>query len=163
MNPTDFLSLAQRLAGNLKAANEQAEIRTIISRAYYAAFNEATRVVEQVVGMSLPPPDEHWALQMWLTKSKEGRALQAGTNLVELHKIRKRADYRMNDDPPMGFVKTAFEWAVRIIEAVAAIETDQTKRAQLRAEVIALDTEIKRTFVTYSRWRDSLARRPRVR
>jgi uncharacterized protein (UPF0332 family) len=92
---SEFLALAQELAGKKKnISTEEAQLRSAISRAYYAAFLESRKFLrnrrgqrvsfsgqahEEVKEVFLHDPDEHYQ--------------NVGANLETLHILRKQADY----------------------------------------------------------------------
>ena len=86
MNPLDFLDLAEKL----KFSTSEAEIRTAISRAYYAVYN--------YIKANLVGADEylqHDILINCITETKIERFEYLGKDIRDLMAARRRADYKM--------------------------------------------------------------------
>jgi uncharacterized protein (UPF0332 family) len=89
MTGSDFLPLANRLA----AASSEAEWRTAISRAYYAAFHVARQLLEEL-GFRVPWADRaHAYLTMRLNNCGDAQIQHAASNLHSLRSLRNQADY----------------------------------------------------------------------
>ena len=89
MNPRDFLDVANAL---IVGATEAAW-RSAVSRAYYAAFHAARRLLRDL-GFRTPRADQAHAY-LWLRLSNCGDAqmVTAGQKLQDLRGERNRADY----------------------------------------------------------------------
>jgi uncharacterized protein (UPF0332 family) len=86
---TDFLELAERWVDRAT----EAEWRSAISRAYYAAFHEARRLLREL-GFHVPKADAaHAYLSMRLSNSGVPDFQDAGYSLNSLRFERNRADY----------------------------------------------------------------------
>lgn len=95
MNGRDFLSVAVRLA----AAATEADWRSAISRAYYAAFHVARRLLADL-NFTVPRADRaHQYLIFRLSNCGEPAVEQAGRDLETLRRLRNRADY--DELPPV--------------------------------------------------------------
>ena len=89
MNWRDFLPVATRLA----AGATEADWRTAVSRAYYAAFHVARRLLADL-NFTVPRADRaHQYLVFRLSNSGESAVEQAGRDLETLRRLRNRADY----------------------------------------------------------------------
>jgi uncharacterized protein (UPF0332 family) len=89
MNWRDFLSLANRLA----AGTSEADWRTAVSRAYYAAFHITRRLFADL-SFTVPRADRaHQYLVYRLSNCGESVLEQAGRDLDTLRRLRNRADY----------------------------------------------------------------------
>lgn len=89
MNWREFLQLATRLA----AEATEADWRTAVSRAYYAAFHVARRLLSDLK-FTVPRADRaHQYLVYRLCNSGEAVVEQAGRDLDTLRRLRNRADY----------------------------------------------------------------------
>src|SRR5206468_7212368 len=89
MNWRDLLLLAARLA----AGTTEADWRTAISRAYYAAFHVARRLLADL-NFTVPRADRaHQYLAFRLSNCGESAVEQAGRDLETLRRLRNRADY----------------------------------------------------------------------
>ena len=94
MNWRDFVSLAARLA----TGATEADWRTAVSRAYYAAFHVARRLFADL-NFTVPRADRaHQYLVFRLSNSGESAVEQAGRDLETLRRLRNRADY---DEAPV--------------------------------------------------------------
>src|SRR5262249_45562525 len=92
MNERDFLTLAATLAGG----PTEAEWRTAVGRAYYAAFHVARRLLEDL-GFTVPRADRaHGYLGLRLQNCGDLPAQQAGADLDGLRRLRNRADYDLH-------------------------------------------------------------------
>ena len=89
MNWRDFLVLASRLA----TGTTEADWRTGVSRAYYAAFHVARRLFADL-NFTVPRADRaHQYLVYRLSNCGESPVEQAGRDLETLRWLRNRADY----------------------------------------------------------------------
>jgi uncharacterized protein (UPF0332 family) len=113
MNWRDFLPLAARLAGGAS----EADWRTAISRAYYAAFHIARRWFADL-NFTVPRADRaHQYLVFRLSNSGESAVEQAGRDLETLRRLRNRADY---DEAP-SLMQPQAAAAVQIAEGVIQV------------------------------------------
>jgi uncharacterized protein (UPF0332 family) len=91
MSPLDFLTLAKRLA----SGPGEAEWRSAISRAYYAAFHSATAYVESC-GVKLPhSAAAHDKVSHCMQNCESEDLALAGIKLNSLRKMRNVADYQL--------------------------------------------------------------------
>lgn len=92
MDETGFLELADELS----TGSRQADWRTAISRAYYAAFHKARTLLRQG-GFRVPNAEQAHAY-VWLRLSNSGHpdVDNAGDQLNRLRSIRNWADYHFN-------------------------------------------------------------------
>src|SRR5436309_11372371 len=87
MNWRDFVSLAARLAANAT----EADWRSAVSRAYYAAFHIARRLLADL-NFTVPRADRaHQYLVFRLSNCGEPTVEQAGRDLETLRRLRNRA------------------------------------------------------------------------
>ena len=92
MTGREFLTLAKRLAG----AGTEADWRTAISRAYYAAFHVAREMLEDL-RFTVPRAERaHIYLSRRLANSGHSQTQQAGTDLNALRGDRNHADYDLH-------------------------------------------------------------------
>ena len=89
MDETGFLELADELS----TGSRQADWRTAISRAYYAAFHKARALMRQG-GFRVPDAEKAHAY-LWLRLSNSGHpdVSNAGARLNRLRSMRNWADY----------------------------------------------------------------------
>ncbi len=96
MDPRDFLTIANELANKTSAT--AADLRTAISRAYYAAFNTG---LEHLAKLNQAWENlNHGEVARYLSNSGNSDIETAGKNLERLHSLRITADYRMRDPRP---------------------------------------------------------------
>jgi uncharacterized protein (UPF0332 family) len=119
MNPRDFLDVADALI----EGSSEAEWRSAVSRAYYAAFHIARQLLRQC-GFQVPEADQAHAY-LWLRLSNCGHpdVQNAGHELKELRTARNWADYDLDRplDQPAGFSPIlAATNVIQLLEAVAA-------------------------------------------
>lgn len=89
MTGRDFLPLATRLA----VGATEAEWRTAVSRAYYAAFHVARQLLEDL-GFTVPRGDRaHGYLWLRLANGGDPQVQKAGMDLSNLRGRRNQADY----------------------------------------------------------------------
>jgi uncharacterized protein (UPF0332 family) len=91
MNPREFLGSALRLA----TSTEEADWRSAVSRAYYAAFHVACQLMEGF-GFTVPNADRaHGYLWLRLQNCGDAPVETAGRDLNDLRSERNRADYNL--------------------------------------------------------------------
>ena len=92
MNPRDLLDVAN----DLLAGSREADWRSAVSRAYYAAFHVA-RLLLQRCGFAVPRAEQAHAY-LWLRLSNAGHpgVNQAGLDLNDLRSKRNGADYDLH-------------------------------------------------------------------
>ena len=92
MTGREFLTIARQLA----SSSTEAEWRTAVSRAYYAAFHVAREVMEDL-RFAVPRADRaHAYLSRRLANCGHSRTQQAGTDLIVLRGDRNQADYDLH-------------------------------------------------------------------
>ena len=92
MNPRDFQKIAEQLVAN----NRPADLRTAVSRAYYATFNVCSDILRDM-GFKIPRnATAHGEVRKRLSGSGDGEVSRIGSQLGDLHNRRLEADYRMN-------------------------------------------------------------------
>jgi uncharacterized protein (UPF0332 family) len=89
MIPDDYIALAVRLA----AGTMEAEWRTAVSRAYYAAFHAARRLLLDLKFAAPRSDVAHAYLYHRLNNCGELSIRQAALDLNDLRQLRNRADY----------------------------------------------------------------------
>jgi uncharacterized protein (UPF0332 family) len=132
MNARDFLTLAQGLARQ----SAEAEWRTAVSRAYYAAFHVARDLLEGL-GFTVPHADAaHGYLWLRLANSGNPQTVQAGNDLNAPRRDRNVADYELRRTILQGVALSRIGLAsdvIRILDAATAEPTrtritDEMKR-----------------------------------
>lgn len=92
MNPREF----QKLASELVTGKTPAEIRTAISRAYYATHNVGTEILTEMGFRISEGPGGHGDVWNRLSNSGNSEVMKVGSQLSDLYTMRIHADYRMN-------------------------------------------------------------------
>jgi uncharacterized protein (UPF0332 family) len=126
MTGREFLLLAKQLAG----AGTEAEWRSAISRAYYAAFHVARELLEDL-RFAVPRADRaHIYLSRRLANSGHPQTQQAGTDLNALRGDRNHADYdlRRPVTAPLAVLH------VRLVEQIVRF-LDATRQEPARSQV----------------------------
>ena len=94
--PADFLALAERLYGAATGSEDQAALRTVVSRAYYAAFltwREKVRERDPDYVARAGGAGIHAAVRRWLIHRGLARIAQ---RLSKLRDARDAADYDLD-------------------------------------------------------------------
>jgi hypothetical protein len=101
MNPRQFLELATTLANSPDgSALAEAQHRSAISRAYYAAFNGAVQFLNRIKVSVIDETKAHVSVRMSFITCGEEIAKDIGGLLAMLIRQRKYADYDMDDPGP---------------------------------------------------------------
>ena len=120
MIPTQFLFLAERLLQNEKCAEG---LRTAISRAYYAAFNEAKNFLERVPGVKVTSGSAcHADVQRHFVNLGDLDVEKIGHDLATLHTWRLKADYKLSASSVEG-ASTALLYVTMAREICGKITT----------------------------------------
>jgi uncharacterized protein (UPF0332 family) len=127
MNWRDFLLLANRLA----AGPAEADWRTAVSRAYYAAFHVAHGLLTDL-NFTVPRADRaHQYLVYRLSNSGEAVVEQAGRDLDTLRRLRNRADYDEFPALTQAQAAAAVQMTANIIQAL-----DDARREPVRTSIL---------------------------
>jgi uncharacterized protein (UPF0332 family) len=139
MNWRDFLLLAARLAAGVN----EADWRTAVSRAYYAAFHVARRLFTDL-NFTVPRADRaHQYLVFRLGNSGESAVEQAGRDLDTLRRLRNRADY---DEAP-ALTQSQAAAAVRMAEGIVQrldAARQEPARTRMRDVMIVYERDVLR-------------------
>jgi hypothetical protein len=92
MDPHDFHQLALQLAHSSHAA----ELRTAISRAYYATYHVSVTLLEAMHFRLSRGPAGHGEVRNRLSNSGDPEVMRVGTQLGQLQSQRIAADYRLH-------------------------------------------------------------------
>ena len=96
MDPTEFIQLGVKLLGR----NTEAELRTAVSRFYYGAFHIAYQMLVDKCGIVIPENQAHAKLPQLFWYSEEPHLDDVGRQLNSLRKMRRLADYDLDDPTP---------------------------------------------------------------
>lgn len=141
MTGDEFLKLAVDLFSKNRAPSE-ALCRTIVSRAYYAAYHLARAYT---VAPGFPETDKHRFLSDALSASGEPSVKQAGDLLRILLRARGRADYELaklnviKQVQSGDYLKDIIERADAVKRCLIKANSDQAK-AQAKAGIAAFWT-----------------------
>jgi uncharacterized protein (UPF0332 family) len=120
MAPGDYIALATRLA----AGPTEAEWRTAVSRAYYAAFHAARQLLSDL-GFTIPRAESaHQYLILRLSNCGEPPIRTAAADLDHLRRLRNRADYDWHRPFGQPLARPQAATAQQIIQALDAARTD---------------------------------------
>jgi hypothetical protein len=86
----------QKLASELVKRNEPAEIRTAISRAYYATHNVGAEILTGMGFEIVEGAGGHGDVWNRLSNSGDSEVMRVGSQLSNLHTTRIHADYWLN-------------------------------------------------------------------
>jgi uncharacterized protein (UPF0332 family) len=125
----DFLKLAEIWI----TGSSEAEWRCAVSRAYYAAFHEARRLLRDL-GFWPPRGDQSHAY-LWLRLSNCGDLplVRAGSDLNSLRRERNQADYDFDQTLAHANALHHVQSARRIVQVLAAGRTEPTRTTILDA------------------------------
>jgi uncharacterized protein (UPF0332 family) len=139
MNWRDFLLLAARLA----AGSTEADWRTAVSRAYYAAFHIARQLFVDLQ-FTVPRADRaHQYLVFRLSNCGEPAVEQAGRDLETLRRLRNRADCDATPAVTQGQAAAAVQLAEGIILVLDAARQEPA-RTQIRDALIIYERDVLR-------------------
>jgi hypothetical protein len=131
MSGNDFLTLAVRLS----AGSTEAEWRTAVSRAYYAAFHVA-RDLFTGMGFAVPQTDQaHHYLYVRLNNCGHAQLQQAAADLHTLRTLRNRADYELKRPHDPQATGNGLQLARAIIQTLALATVEPT-RTQVRDAIV---------------------------
>lgn len=92
MDPKDFL----RVANDLAESDEAAELRSAVSRAYYAAFHVARKLLVDMGFEIAKGPAAHGDICKYLGNAANSTVVHAGSNIGDLRGWRNQADYEID-------------------------------------------------------------------
>ena len=92
MDPKDFL----RVANTLAESDEAAELRSAVSRAYYAAFHVARKLLIDMGFEISKGPGAHGDVCKYLGNAGNPSVEHAGNNIGDLKGWRNQADYDLD-------------------------------------------------------------------
>ena len=117
MNADEFL----RFAGVLVArySNDEAALRTAISRAYYGAYH----VGVELLGRACTEHLDHGSVRRLLKESGIPSAQRAGLHLDDLQGSRVKADYRLEVPVTLRFAMINVEREHEVRSLIASLES----------------------------------------
>lgn len=117
MNPLDFLNVADRL----KNATDEADLRTSISRSYYATYNFLLQSLSLHSVHFEKTGDDHARLGYYLASSKDPRTMKLAGKLRRLRVSRGEADYNLVAVKNASDSQLAFSTANAVIRDFGSI------------------------------------------
>ena len=137
MNWHDFLTLASRMATEVT----EADWRSAVSRAYYAAFHIARKLFADL-GFVVPRADRaHQYLVFRLSNSGEALVEGAGRDLETLRRLRNRADYDETPTVTRSQAAAAVQLAEAIIQILDVARQEPT-RTRARDRMIVYERDV---------------------
>lgn len=125
-NYSEYLSLAKQLAGKtLMSANEEARLRSAISRGYYAAFILARNYLRDYQGITIPVQQTHQFVINQFRHSSDLLKQRIGKDLSRLRFNRNQADYDDNIDNLPAITTRMLKLAEQVmlnLEKLASVE-----------------------------------------
>lgn len=118
MDPREFHTQAV----NLLRAGRPADCRSAISRAYYAAFHVAAKILRSNGFAILDNHHAHEQVTRHLLGSGDPAVVAVGSQLTELRGARNKADYRLSL-AAIETVKTARMWVAKADAHIRTLET----------------------------------------
>jgi uncharacterized protein (UPF0332 family) len=138
MNPDEFLDLA----GELATGAREGDWRTTASRAYYAAFHVARRLLRGA-GFQVPQADRaHAYLWMRLNNSGHPDIVNAAEKLRMLRRRRNDADYDLDIAFPEARGVNAVHLAMDVVRILRALQGEPAILARVVAAIRAYEQAI---------------------
>jgi uncharacterized protein (UPF0332 family) len=140
----DFLAVATQLA----AGNTEAEWRSAISRAYYAAFHAARELLEGL-RFAVPRADRaHIYLSRRLANCGHAKTQEAGADLNALRGDTNQADYDLHRPMTGQLAALHVRLAEKIIQSL-----DAARQEPLRTQIIDAMKIFERDVLHEQTWR----------
>jgi len=138
MTPRAFLDVA----GEWAVGTHEAEWRSAVSRAYYAAFHTARNLLE-LCGFTVPPADQaHAYLWLRLSNASHPDVVQVGHDLQYLRRVRNGADYDIAQAFPQALAVKQVELASGIVDLLENVPTLPTVLARITAAIQAYERDV---------------------
>ena len=139
MDFREFLVLAETLT----EGNTEAEWRTALSRAYYAAFHVGCECLSSL-GFRVPTHSEQSHVFAWRRWSNTGEWSidDAGRFLNSLRSARNNADYNKHATIVASHADDAVRAARTVIETLDQLLRDKTLRSQITAAVKKYERDV---------------------
>jgi uncharacterized protein (UPF0332 family) len=145
MDPHDYLEVAW----SFLEGDREAEWRSAVSRAYYAAFHVARQLLAQC-GFAVPRADQaHAYLWLRLSNASHPDVQNAGAQLSFLRQERNKADYNLEHSLDQASAIDRTQMAADIVELLDAVAKDGTVRAHITDAMKIYERDVLRE-VTWS-------------
>jgi uncharacterized protein (UPF0332 family) len=138
MTGRDFLTLARKLL----AESDEADWRTAVSRAYYAAFHAAREFFVAMRFRVARSDKAHSYLWLRLQNCGDQLLKNAGSDLADLRSQRNTADYDLGSSYLQKWATDWVDTAEQIILALETATADTVRLAAVQAEVIRYERDI---------------------
>ena len=140
MDPKDFL----RVANGLAKSDEAAELRSAVSRAYYAAFHVARKLLVDMGFQISKGPRAHGDVCKYLGNAGNPSVEHAGYNIGDLKGWRNQADYDLDlvEYENSGSVKKIVSITEQIIEDLEQC-CNGSDRDQIKSEISSYITKMR--------------------
>lgn len=116
---SDYLSVAKELANIAATTNQEAKLRSAISRAYYAAFIKARNHLRDREGLLIPrTSDAHSYVSQQFKSSPNAVRQLLAEKLVRLRRFRRQADYVDTFPGLTGITQTALRLSQEVISTL---------------------------------------------
>ena len=115
INPIDLLGQTQELVAD---SATEVRYRTVISRAYYAAFHACRELAPALGFRDRRDRSAHGRLNRFLAKRKEDRYRERAVLLRQLRDLRNTADYHLNVTVTKAIAADAVKDATEIVEGI---------------------------------------------
>jgi hypothetical protein len=127
MKPSDFVTVALDLVN--KAAPTAADLRTAVSRAYYALYNTAVAFLSQVGLSAVSTQEAHREIPKGLRHCADPKLMAVAAVLDGLRTARWEADYDMAAASPehLKTVKKHVHHAKQAVKELEACEQDKAR------------------------------------
>jgi uncharacterized protein (UPF0332 family) len=140
MSPRDFLNLADTLV----MGSEEAEWRTGMSRAYYAAFHVARALLRQC-GFQVPNGEQaHGYIWLRLANCGHPDVQVAASDLKDLRRTRNLADYDLNQPVVPRFAIDQVHIAYTIIELLETVAATPTVQSSITDVIKSFERDVLR-------------------
>jgi uncharacterized protein (UPF0332 family) len=140
MDPHQFLDVADELSRGLS----EAEWRSAVSRAYYAAFHVARNLFE-TCGFRVPQAEQaHGYLWLRLSNSGHPDIDQIGPQLRRLRSDRNWADYDLHHPLPQEMALSSVSRASDIIKLLDLVAAEEAYRSRLTDGVKRYERDVLR-------------------
>ncbi len=139
MEPKDFLQVANDLA----KSDEAAELRSAVSRAYYAAFHVARKLLVDMGFQISKGPGAHGDVCKYLGNAGNPSVEHAGNNIGDLKGWRNQADYDLDlvVHENSGSVQKIVSITAQIIEDLEQY-CNGSDREQIKSEISSYITKM---------------------
>ena len=120
IQPTDFLTAAIQLDRRGQIKHDEARLRTLVGRAYYACYLEIRRVGRRELGNPRFKPF-HRSMCVTLKQHKDHDIAELGERLDQLRELRRIADYEPDKTVQRLEAQLILAHAVEVVNQVTKV------------------------------------------